>query len=88
MLIDIFSKNARVIPLKDERGITVSDAFQKHLKKFNWKPNKLLVDKSSEFYNRSTKLFFQNSNIEMYSADNKGRSKWQQRDSNPQPHSS
>ena len=35
MLIDIFSKNARVIPLKDERGITVSDAFQKHLKKFN-----------------------------------------------------
>ena len=58
MLIDIFSKQAWVIPLKDKRGITISNAFQKHLKEFNQKPNKVWVDKGSEFYNRSTKLFF------------------------------
>ena len=55
MLIDIFSKQAWVIPLKDKRGITISNAFQKHLKEFNQKPNKVWVDKGSEFYNRSTK---------------------------------
>ena len=84
MLIDIFSKNARVIPLKEELQFLM-------LFKNIWKnliENQTNLDKSSEFYNRSTKLFFQNSNIEKYSADNKGISKWQQRDSNPQPHRS
>ena len=32
------------------------------------------VDKSREFYNRSTKSFFQNNNIEMYPMHNKGKS--------------
>ena len=49
--IDLFSKYAWVIPIKDKKGVTITNAFQKILKKFNRKPNKLWVDKGSEFYN-------------------------------------
>ena len=50
---DIFSLNGWVIPLKDKKGITITNAFQKKLKESNRKPNKTWVDKGSEFYNRS-----------------------------------
>ena len=49
--IDLFSKYAWVIPIKDKKGVTITNAFQKILKKFNRKPNKIWVDKGSEFYN-------------------------------------
>ena len=52
---DIFSKYAWVIPLKDKKGITVTNAFQKVLKESNRKPNKIWVYKGSELYNRSMK---------------------------------
>ena len=54
-VIDIFSKYAWVIPLKDKKGISVVNAFQIILKKSNRKPNKIWVDKGSEFYNSSFK---------------------------------
>ena len=50
--IDIFSKYAWVISLKD---ITITNAFQKILDEFNLKPNKISVDKGREIYNRSIK---------------------------------
>ena len=50
-VIDIFSKYAWVIPLKDKIGITITNAFQKFLDKSNRKRNKIWVDKGSEFYN-------------------------------------
>ena len=53
--LDIFSKYAWVIRLKDKRGITITNAFQKLLDESNHKPNKTGVDKGSEFYNRSMK---------------------------------
>ena len=34
-IIDIFSKYAWVIPLKDKKGISIVNAFQKILKEFN-----------------------------------------------------
>ena len=37
-VIDIFSKYAWVIPLKDKNGITITNAFQKILKESNRKP--------------------------------------------------
>ena len=52
--IDIFSKYAWVIPLKDKKGITITNAFQKILKESNRKPNKIWVDKGSESYKSST----------------------------------
>ena len=53
--IDIFSKYAWVIPLKDRKVTTNTNAFQKMLDESNCKANKIWVDKGSEFYNRSMK---------------------------------
>ena len=54
-VIDIYSKYNWVVPLKDKKGVSIVNAFQSILKKSNRKPNKILVDKCSEFYNRSMK---------------------------------
>ena len=48
-VIDIFSKYAWVIILKDKKGISIVNAYQIILKKSNRKPNKIWVDKGSEF---------------------------------------
>ena len=40
-IIDIFSKYAWVIPLKDKKGISIVNAFQKKLNESNRKPNKI-----------------------------------------------
>ena len=50
-VIDIFSKYARVFPIKDKKGVNILDAFQRILNNFNRKPNKIWVDKGNEFYN-------------------------------------
>ena len=46
-VIDTFSKYAWVVPLKDKKGISIVNAFQKKLDKSGRKPNKLWVDKGS-----------------------------------------
>ena len=63
---DIFSKYALIVPLKDKRGITIADVFQETLDKSNHKPNKIWVDKGSQFYNGSMKSLLQHNIIEMY----------------------
>ena len=69
-VIDIFSKYAWVIPLKDKKVNTITNAFQNILFESNYKSDKTWVDKSSEFYNRSIKPWLQDNNIEMYSTHN------------------
>ena len=54
-VIDIYSKFVWVVPLKDKKGITVTNDFQKVYNKSWGKWNKIWVDKSSEFYNKSMK---------------------------------
>ena len=54
--VDLFSKHAWVVPLKDKRGITIVNAFQKNISKGR-KPNKILVDQGGEFYNNLFKRF-------------------------------
>ena len=49
--IDIFSKYAWVVPLKSKKGKTIVNAFQEILDNSRTKPNKIWVDKGSEFYN-------------------------------------
>ena len=73
-VIDIFSKYAWVIPLKDKKGISIVNAFQIILKESNRKPNKIWVDKGSEFYNSSFKKWLKGNDIEMYSTNNEGKS--------------
>ena len=63
--IDLFSKYAWVVPLKDKGGITIINAFQKIISKR--KPNKMWVDQGGEFYNKLFKRFVKINNIEMYS---------------------
>ena len=46
-VIDIISKYAQVVPLKDKKGASIVNAFQKILDKSGRKPNKISVDKGS-----------------------------------------
>ena len=62
--IDLFSKYAWLIPLKDKKGISIVNAFQKIISER--KPNKIWVDQGIEFYNNSFKDFLKMNNTEMY----------------------
>ena len=73
-VIDIFSKYAWVIPLKDKKGISIVKAFQSILKQSNRKPNKIWGDKGSEFYNAYFKKWLQDNDIVMYATHNEGKS--------------
>ena len=73
-VIDIYSKCAWIVPLKDKKGVRFVNAFQSILNKSNRKPNKIWVDKGSEFYNRSMKSWLEKNGIEMYSTHNEGTS--------------
>ena len=65
--IDLFSKYAWVIPVKDKKGVSIVNAFQKILDSSNrskakskrCEPNKIWVDQGSEFCNNSFKDFFE-----------------------------
>ena len=67
--IDLFCKYAWVVPLKDKRGITIVNAFQKIISEGR-KPSKLWVDPGGEFYYKLLKINI----IEMYSTYNEGKS--------------
>ena len=54
-VIDIFSKYAWILPLKDKNGVSIVNAFQNILDKSRHKPSKIWVDKGNEFYNNSFK---------------------------------
>ena len=73
-VIDIFSKCDWVLPLKAKKGVSIVNAFQNILKKSNRKPNKIWVDKGSEFYNNSFKKWLQENDVVMYSTHNEGKS--------------
>ena len=73
-VIDIYSKYAWVVPLKDKKGVSIVNTFQNISKKSNTKPNKIWVDKGSEFYNCHFKKWLKDNNTEMYSTHNEGKS--------------
>ena len=73
-VIDLFSKYTFVVPLKDKKGISIVNAFDKIIKQYNRKPNKIWVDQGSEFHNRDFKKWLSDNNIIMYSTYNEGKS--------------
>ena len=73
-VLDIFSKYSWVVPLKDKKDISIVNAFQKILDKLVLKPNKIWVDKGSEFYNNSFKKWLKDNDIEITSIYNEGKS--------------
>ena len=65
MVFHIYSKYAWVIPAKDKKDITIT---------LGRKPNKIWVDKTSKFYNRSMKSWLQDNDIEIHSTHNEWKS--------------
>ena len=63
--IDIFSKYVWVVRLKDKKGVSIVDAFQKILHDSNRKSNKIWVDKGSGFYNNSFKKRLKDNDTEV-----------------------
>ena len=72
--MDLFSRYAWVIPLKNEKRESIVEGFKKILNDSNRKPNKIWVDQGSEFYNNKFKSFLKKNYIEMYSTYNEGKS--------------
>ena len=66
----MFSKYAWVVPLKDKKSATITNAFQKILDSSKRKLNKILVDQSNGFYSN----VFLKKNISMYSTHNERKS--------------
>ena len=65
--IDLYGKYAFVIPLKDKKGISIVNAFNKIIKQSNRKPNKIWVDQGGEFYNNVFEKWLSDNDINMYS---------------------
>ena len=69
----MFYKYVWVLPLKDKKGVSIVNVFQK-ISSEGRKPNKIWVEQGSEFYKNSFKIFLKRNNIEMYSTYNEGKS--------------
>ena len=72
--VDLFSRYAFVVPLKDKKGTSITNAFNKIIKQSNRKPNKIWVNQGGEFYNHDFKKWFSSNDIIMYSTINEGKS--------------
>lgn len=64
--IDIFSKYAWAVPLKDKSAIEVANGFKKILKQRQ--PQKIQTDNGKEFFNRVFKELLKSKNIKIYSS--------------------
>ena len=73
-VIDLFSKYAVVVPLKDKKGISIVNAFKKIIKQSSRKPNKIWIDQGGEFYNNVFEKWLPDNDINMYSTYNEGKS--------------
>ena len=65
-VIDIFSKYAWVIFLKDKKGMTITNDFQAILDESNCQTNEIFIDKGSKVYNRSLKSWLKTNDIEIH----------------------
>ena len=72
--IDLYSKYAFVIPLKDKIGISIVNAFNKIIRQSNRKPNKIWVDQGGEFYNNVFEKWLSDNDVNMYSMYKEGKS--------------
>ena len=73
MVIDVFSKNGWIKPLKDKKTETVSKAFDEIFKSKR-KPQMFWTDKSSEFISKNFKEFLKRNKIKLYHTENEEKS--------------
>ena len=66
MVLDLFSKYGWIVPLKDKKGETVTEAFKTIFKKAR-KPQYLWTDKGKEYYNKHMKERLEKNGITLYS---------------------
>ena len=66
-IIDVLSKYAWVMPLKDKTGKSITEAFEPIIKNINIKL--LQVDKGTEFYNNTFQEMLAKYNIKMFSTN-------------------
>ena len=67
-VLDVFSKYAWVVPIKDKKGETITNAFKVIINKR--KPTYLWTDKGTEFYNSTFKDYLKENGITLYSTQN------------------
>ena len=73
--IDSNSKYIWLLCFNDKKKKnSFTNSFQNVLNEFKSKPNKIRIDKGSEFYNKSMKSWLQGNDIEIHSTHNIGRS--------------
>ena len=68
--IDVFSKFAWVVPLKNETGESLVNGFQSILD-LGRSPEKLQTDKGTEFLNRNFQSFLKEKNIHFFTTNSK-----------------
>jgi Chromo (CHRromatin Organisation MOdifier) domain len=73
-VIDIFSKYAWSIPLKDKKGTTVLDGFKQIVNESKRIPKKIWVDEGKEFYNKDVTGWLKENDITRYSTHGEHKS--------------
>ena len=66
--IDVFSKRAWVVPLRNKSGDSVKRAFEKIFE--DTIPNMIQTDKGTEFLNSTVQTLFESHNIKHYTSEN------------------
>jgi len=73
MVLDTFGNYGRIVPLKDKKGETVTEAFKSIFKKGR-KPEYLWTDNGKEYYNKHLKNLLDKNKITLYSTENEEKS--------------
>jgi len=66
-VVDVFSKYAWSVPLKDKTGMTVLNGFKQIVKESERKPKNIWVDQGKEFYNKNMNEWLKENEINRYS---------------------
>ena len=73
VVLDLFSKYGSIVPLKDKKEETVTEAF-KNIFKEGRKPQYLWTDKDKEYYNKHMRELLEKENVPLYSTENEEKS--------------
>ena len=72
-IIDLHTRYAFVVPLKDKQEITIRNSFENIFEEYQRIPRYLWVDNGTEFYNKTFKSFCDENDIKIYSTYNEGK---------------
>ena len=73
-IVDVLSKYAWCVPIKNKSAATVLNALKSVIEKSRRKPQKIWVDKGSEFYNKEFKDWAKSNNITIDATDSESKS--------------